>query len=120
MRSALLALPLLLTLAGPASAQAAGPNGGQTTVADGHPVELVSTDKDVTFFVTGDDGKPLDTAGLSAKAHVRAAGKTSMIALTPVAPNKLVGTLSAPLTKGAKVVLSTKVHGHNLQARFEK
>jgi hypothetical protein len=28
--------------------------------------------------------------------------------------------LKAPLAAGAKVVLSAKMHGHNIQARFEK
>jgi hypothetical protein len=37
---------------------AAGANGGQTTVADGHPIEFVETGTSVTFFVIGEDGKP--------------------------------------------------------------
>lgn len=101
-------------------AQAAGPNGGLTTVADGHPIELVSTDKDLTFFVIGEDGKPVDTAGMTAKAFVQVGGKTETVALKGAAPNKLSGTLPAPLAAGAKVVLSAKMHGHNIQARFEK
>jgi hypothetical protein len=60
------------------------------------------------------------TAGLTARAIVQDAGKTSNVTLAPATPNKLVGTLAAPLGKGAKVVMSTKVHDHNLQARFEK
>ncbi|MGT2481613.1 hypothetical protein ACU4GR_28450 [Methylobacterium oryzae CBMB20] len=70
--------------------------------------------------MTGEDGKPADTAGLSAKAFVQAAGKTETLTLKPAAPNKLVAELKAPLTAGAKVVLSAKMHGHNIQARFEK
>ncbi|MGU3541404.1 hypothetical protein [Methylobacterium sp. A52T] len=111
-------LAVALVLASPCLA--AGPNGGQTTVAEGHPVEFVATDTGVTFFVTGEDGKPAETAGLSAKAFVQAGGKTETLALKPAAPNKLVGDLKAPLAAGAKVLLSTKIHGHNVQARFEK
>lgn len=98
---------------------AAGPNGGQTTVADGHPIEFVATDTGITFFVTGEDGKPVETAGLAAKAFVQVGGKTETLVLKPAAPNKLAADLKGPLTAGAKVVLSAKVHGHNIQARFE-
>lgn len=111
---------LLCTLALSAPALAAGPNGGKTVVADGHPVEFMPSDKEVTFFITSEDGKPLDTAGLSAKAFVTNGGKTETLNLKAAPPNKLVGDLKAPLPAGSKVVLSAKVHGHNLQARFEK
>ncbi len=40
--------------------------------------------------------------------------------LRPAAPNRLVGDLKAPLAVGTKVVLSAKLHGHSLQARFEQ
>lgn len=121
MRTLLPALAILAAgFAGPALAQAAGPNGGQTVVADGHPIELVSSGTQLTFYVMDEDGKPVDTAGLSAKAFVQAGGKTTTVTLAPEAPNKLTGALAAPLDKGAKVVLSSKLHGHNLQARFSK
>ncbi len=121
MSTLLPALALLAAgFAGSALAQAAGANGGQTVVADGHPIEFVSNGAQLTFFVTGEDGKPMDTAGLNAKAFVQVGGKTTTITLAPEAPNKLTGTLPAPLDTGAKVVLSSKVHGHNLQARFSK
>lgn len=102
------------------AAAKAGPNGGQTTVADGHPIEFVSTEKELVFFMQDEDGKPLDTKGLSARAIVQAGGKTETVALTAAGPNKLVGPLNAPLGAGSKVVLSAKVHGHSLQARFAK
>lgn len=70
--------------------------------------------------MTGEDGKPVETARLSAKAFVQDGGKTEKLTLKPAAPNKLVGDLKAPSTAGTKVVLSAKVHGHNIQARFEK
>ncbi|WP_375275573.1 hypothetical protein [Methylorubrum thiocyanatum] len=43
-----------------------------------------------------------------------------MRGLKPGAPNKLMADIKAPLAAGAKVVLSAKMHGHNIQARFEK
>ncbi len=101
-----------------APAWAAGPNGGLVTVADDHPVEMVATADALTFFLSHEDGKPIDTRGLSAKAYIQAAGGTQTLGLTPEAPNRLVGALKGPLPQGAKVVLSTRVHGHNLQARF--
>ncbi|OAH25835.1 hypothetical protein LPC10_00710 [Methylorubrum sp. B1-46] len=110
---------LSVTLALASPCLAAGPNGGQTTVADGHPIEFVATDTGITFFVTGEDGKPVETAGLAAKAFVQVGGKTETLVLKPAAPNKLAADLKGPLTAGAKVVLSAKVHGHNIQARFE-
>lgn len=107
-------------LAASAPALAAGPNGGQTVVSDGHPIELVVTDRDLTFFVTEDDGTPARTVGLTGKAFVQANGKTETVALTGAAPNRLVGPLKGPLPAGAKVVMSARMHGHSLQARFEK
>ncbi|POR41078.1 hypothetical protein CRT23_20740 [Methylobacterium sp. V23] len=102
------------------SAAKVGPNGGQITVADGHPIEFVGTDKEMVFFLKDEEGKPLDTKGVSARAVIQSGGKTETVTLNASAPNKLVGPLSAPLGAGAKVVLSTKVHGHSLQARFSK
>ncbi|ACA17857.1 conserved hypothetical protein [Methylobacterium sp. 4-46] len=101
-----------------ARAQEAGPNGGQVSVADGHPIEMVAAGTALTFHLLGEDGKPVDTKGLSARAFVQSGGRTETVALTPAAPNRLVGTLAAPLAAG-KVVLSTRIHGHALQARYE-
>ncbi|KQU00806.1 hypothetical protein ASG60_19430 [Methylobacterium sp. Leaf469] len=101
-------------------ARAACPNGGTTTVVDGHPIEFVSSDTDLTFFISDEDGRPVDTAGLTAKAFVLRSGKTETVTLKGAEPNKLIGPLTAPLAAGAKVTLSAKLHGHNLQARFEK
>ncbi len=119
MRTVALTTLLAVALTGSAVAQTRGLNGGQTTVADGHPIEFVSKDKEITFFVIGEDGKPLDTKGLSARAVVQAGGKTETVTLAPAAPNKFVGTAAAPLAAGTKVVLSSKIHGHTVQARFE-
>lgn len=120
--AAILALPAAIIAAATltAPAFAAGPNGGVVTVAEGHPIELVSTGTDLTFFVTDEDAKPVQTAGMTAKAYVQAGGKTETVALKGAAPNRLVGTLPAALPAGAKVVLSAKMHGHSIQARFEK
>ncbi|TXM73956.1 hypothetical protein FV222_17525 [Methylobacterium sp. WL103] len=114
----ILATALFLTLAVPALA--AGPNGGVVVVADGHPIEFVASDAALTFFVTDDDGGPAKTVGVTGKAFVQAGGRTETVALAGAEPNRLVGTLKAPLPAGAKVVLSARMHGHTLQARFER
>ena len=113
-----LATALLVALA--TSALAAGPNGGTVVVADGHPIELVATETTLTFFVTEDEGGPAETAGLTGKAFVQAGGKTETVALAGAPPNRMVGPLKGPLPTGAKVVFSARMHGHGLQARFEK
>lgn len=97
-----------------------GANGGPVSVADGHPIEMVATDTALTFFVQDEDGKPLDTGSTTGRAIVTQSGKNTTIQLAPAAPNKLSGPLPAPLGAGAKVVFSAKIHGHNMQARFEK
>jgi len=118
MRPRLTTLLLALVLSGPAAA--AGPNGGQIAMAEDHPVELVATDTGLTFFVSEGDGQPLPTTGLTGKAYIQAGGKTETVPLKGAAPNRFVGELKAPLPPGAKIVLSARVHGHGLQARFER
>jgi hypothetical protein len=50
---------------------------------------------------------------------VQDSGKTATVALQPAAPNRLIGTLAQPLSKGARVVVSaTMADGHAVQARF--
>ncbi len=117
MRS-ILAAALVLAVSVPALA--AGPNGGTVVVADGHPIEFVATETALTFFVTDDDGGPARTAGVTGKAFVQAGDRTETVALAGAEPNRLVGTLKATLPAGAKVVLSVRMHGHALQARFAR
>ena len=64
-----------------------GANGGPVVVVDGHPVEMVASDTAVTFYLSDDDGSPLSTKGLTARAVVRIEGKTLTVLLTPEAPN---------------------------------
>lgn len=118
MRFPVTVLAFALALSSPAFA--AGPNGGQVVMAEDHPVELVVTDTALTFFVSEEGGKPADTAGLTGKAYIQAGGKTETVALKGAAPNRFVGELKAPLPPGARIVLSARVHGHGLQARFER
>lgn len=108
------ALPLAVF----AQAPNLGPNGGQVTVSDGHDVEMTSTGTELTIYLYEHDKKP--TPGRAgARAVVQDGGKTVTVPLTPAAPNRLIGTLPAPMGAGARVVVSaTLADGHKVQARF--
>jgi predicted RecA/RadA family phage recombinase len=96
-----------------------GENGGEVVVMEGHPIEFVAKGQVITFYILEDDGKsPTPTTGFSGRAVVQDAGKTFAVALSSAEPNKFVGQLAAPLGPKARVVLSAKVPGHTLQARF--
>ena len=85
-----------------ASVPKVGPNGGPVTVADGHPIEMVASDKELVFYVQDEDQKPMDTAGTSGRAIVSQGGKNATVQLSAAAPNKLSGARAAPGAAGAK------------------
>jgi len=116
---------LTLALAGFATAatahdKAKGPNGGPVVDSAGHHVEFTSKGTEVVLFLYDEADKPLASAGTkNARAIVQDGGKTATVALQPAEPNRLVGTLAQPLSKGARVVVSaTMADGHAVQARF--
>lgn len=118
------AFAVTLVLALPISAMAheatKGPNGGALVDVDGHHVEFVPSDEVLTFYLTGENDSPIASAGAKIKAIVQDSGKTTLIDLAVVEPNKLVGKIANPLTSGAKVVVTGSLaDGHTLQARFE-
>lgn len=125
-KSTLTAVPLLAALAfalplGVSAHEATkGANGGAVVDVEGHHVEFVPSAAELTFYLTGEKDAPIASAGAKAKAIVQNDGKTAQIELADVEPNKLVGKLAAPLSAGAKVVVTgTLSDGHGLQARFE-
>ena len=96
-----------------------GANGGAVVVMEGHPIEFVTKEQEITFYILEDDAKsPTPTAGAMGRAVIQDAGKISAVELSPAEPNMFVGKLAAPLGSNARVVFSAKVAGHNLQARF--
>ena len=96
-----------------------GEHGGDVVVMEGHPIEFVSKDQEITFYILADDGKsPTPTKGFSGRAVIQDSGKTFAVNLSPAEPNMFVGQLAMPLGSKARVVFSGKVEGHNLQARF--
>ena len=107
-------------LATAAHEMAKGPNGGPVVDSAGHHVELVANGTELVLFLTGEADKPIASAGTrNARALVQDAGKTATVPLQPAEPNRLVGALTAPLGKGARVVVSaTMADGHSVQARF--
>jgi hypothetical protein len=112
---------LFAVVAWSAAAQSStkGDHGGDVVVMEGHPIEFVSRDQEITFYILEDDGKsPTPTRGFSGRAVIQDSGKTFAVNLSPAEPNMFVGQLPMPLGSKARVVFSGKVEGHNLQARF--
>lgn len=99
---------------------AKGPNGGPLVDVAGYHIEMVAKGTELILILTDAAEKPLPSAGTkAARAIVQDAGKTATVALSAVAPNKLVGTLARPLGAGARIVVSaTLADGHAVQARF--
>ena len=112
----------LIGLVSTASAHelAKGPNGGPLVDIAGHHIEMVAKGTELVLILTDAADKPLSSAGTkAARAIVQDAGKTATVVLSPVEPNRLVGTLAQPLGTGARIVISaTLADGHALQARF--
>jgi hypothetical protein len=108
----------LLGAAAPAMAQKTGPNGGLVAGKGSHQTELVVSPTALTIFILH-DGKTDDTKGVSIRAVVQVGGKTTTIGLVNQNGKRLVGTLAAPLGKGAIVVLTGKDHhGDAISARY--
>lgn len=113
------ALAVALPLGAIAHEATKGPNGGALIDVEGHHVEFVPSAGELTFYLTGEKDAPIASAGAKMKAIIQDAGKTRQVDLAPAEPNKLTAPTSAPLSSGAKVVVTgTLADGHALQARF--
>ncbi len=96
-----------------------GPHGGPVVTADGHPIELILSGTTLTLFVSEENGRPMSSARASGRVTVQAGGQTATVTLAPAEPNRLVGTLAAPLAAGARVVFTgTLSDGHRVTARY--
>lgn len=121
MKRSTLLIGIILALAQPALAHenASGPHGGQIVDVKGHHVEFTVKDTTITVYLTDDKDGPIASAGATAKAVIQDAGKSANISLVPAEPNLLTGTLAAPLSAGAKIVIAGKLaDGHEILARF--
>jgi hypothetical protein len=111
----------VIALSATAQTDKRGEHGGDVVVMEGHPIEFVSKDQEIVFYILEDDGKsPTPTKGFSGRAVIQDSGKTIAVNLSPAEPNMFVGQIPMPLGSKARVVFSGKVEGHNLQARFTK
>src|SRR5258708_23988931 len=89
-----------------------GEHGGDVVVMEGHPIELVSRDREITFYILEDDGKsPTPTKGFSGRAVIQDSGKTFAVNLSPAEPNMFVGQLPMPLCSKARRAFSAKIEG---------
>lgn len=115
----LLAVLLAVALTTAAYAQQkVGPNGGLLAGKAGHETELVVSATELTVYLI-DGGKAHSTKGASLRAVIQDAGKSTTVPLVDIENRKLVGKLSAPLGKGAIVVITGKDdHGDAVSARY--
>lgn len=98
-----------------------GPNGGVVEDAANYHIEFTAKEIDLVFYLFDEGMKPVATDELGlGKATVQDAGRTAIVSLQSATPNKIVGLLPAPLSRGAKVVVSAKLGGKSIQARFVK
>lgn len=111
-----IAFAILILLSTPAQAQKVGPNGGLLSGRGGHETELVVSPTEMTVFILH-DGKPDNTAGTKIRAVVQQDGKSTTLNFADEG-RKLVAKLSAPLQKGAIIVITGKDHhGSAISAR---
>jgi protein-disulfide isomerase len=113
-----LATALIAGFMSGAWAQSKSKNGGQTVESQGHPIEFVNKGQEIVFYVSDDDGSPLDTKQMRGRATVQADGKTTTVTLNPAAPNMMIGKLDTPLSPKTRVAFSASLHGHALTARY--
>jgi hypothetical protein len=125
-RRSTLALVVLMVIApwanahGPGGAKITGANGGDIVDVDGGHIELVVSATEVRIYITDLKDAPLSTTGFTARAIIQDVAKQAVLPLTPRSPNLLVAPLSAPLSKDAKIAVSTPLakDGKPVQARF--
>jgi hypothetical protein len=111
-------IALIATMPQLAAAQTKGSNGGPIVKSQGHPIEFVRKGLDVVFYVGDDDGSPLSTKDMRARATIQEGGKTVTVPLAPASPNMMTGKLLAEPSPKAIVVFSGSLHGHSLTARY--
>ena len=97
LRDRTLALVVMTATASIAHAQQKkGANGGMVVTSQGHPIEFVVKGQDLVFYINDDDGSPLSTKEMRARATVQDGGKTTTVPLEPAASNMMIGKLQAP------------------------
>lgn len=96
-----------------------GPNGGPMQDIAGVHAELMMADKTITIHIYDEAGKPITVTGFSASILVGAGQGRYVVQLTPGAGNTLVGSATAPISRGVQMVLQLKTSGGKSgQAKF--
>ncbi len=105
---------------GPGGAKVSGAHGGDIVDVEGGHIELVIGATELVLYITDRKDAPLATVGFTARAIIQDGGRQAVLPLVPRAPNLLVTPLAAPLSKDAKVAVSTPLvnGGKPVQARF--
>jgi SpoU rRNA methylase family enzyme len=121
-RSSLTAATLALSLAlgGAALAQKAAPaakHGGQTAVVAGHHDAELVIKPDAVLLYLSNHGKPLVPKDDAIKATIQD-GATTTELLMKTEGDHVVAKIAAPLKAGTVILLSGKVGGHGMSARF--
>ena len=94
--------------------------GGVVAEAGAFQGELVAASaKGATLYIT-DHGKPVPTAGASAKAVVLAGGSKTELEFTPAGDNRLAAPGGQSIARGAKAVVTVKLKdGRSGALRFD-
>jgi hypothetical protein len=88
------------------------PHGGTVVENGHHKLEVVAKDGSLDVYVTGEDGKPEETAGAKASAVILAGGKKTDVTLAPAEANVLRGAGDFTVGKGTAIVLTLTMPGH--------
>ena len=116
---AIVGLLALSSIAAGGDVSGKGPNGGRLADAASMHVEFLSKGAEVFVYTYDHDNKPVDSAGMTGRLTVQEKGKTRTADLKAEAPNRLTGTLDAPLDNAARVIVSlTPKGGKPVQARY--
>lgn len=114
------ALPLALSAAPALAHIAVGPNGGQYVHMGNFHVEFLPQGPQLRFLVSDEAEKAVDTANATATLTILDRGESRIVQAAGSGKNMVISTLPAPLTKGAKIVVSGKLKdGRTFLARFE-
>lgn len=107
----------LLAIPGLAFAQR-GSNGGLVASEHGHSYELVISGALATIHLM-DGNRQMPSRGASGRLVLQVEGRTVNVPLAPETPNRLTGSVPAPLAAGTRIVFSGRLaDGHSLQGRF--
>lgn len=83
--------------------------GVMAEAASGNRVELVAATDQLTVYLSGHDGKPVDSKGASGEITLLSGTEKTKAALTPAGDNQMTAKASA--TAGAKAIVKLTLPG---------